>query len=218
MVISFVSLKGGSGKTTLSTNLAVSYAIKGASICLIDADPNNQNTLKWSGIRPEEKRSITTVALPDPDALRKNIKDLELKHDIVIIDGTPALAKLTGTIMLLSDLVILPIRSSTWDIWAFNDQFLPKLEEIRALRPDVNCWIVRNCYNARKIITREALEVIEQYDIPIMRSKIGDRTVFEFAPSRGLGVVECDDELASWEIDYLRNEVSEILSSLNVEY
>lgn len=213
MIISTVSLKGGAGKTTISVNLAVQLAHEGFKVILIDADPNNQNTMKWSGFRAEELPQITTVALTDPQALRKNIPSLEVNADYVIIDGTPALAELTGTIMLISDLVILPLRSSTWDIWAFNDKFLPKLNDAKSLRPDLDCRILRNAVNKQKRISREVIKVLEQYDVPVLNSSVGDRTVFESSPMYGKGVVEAEDDVASWEIVKLTKEIKEILTN-----
>jgi chromosome partitioning protein len=212
MIISLVSLKGGAGKTTLSINLAVAYAQTGAKVTLIDSDPNNQNALKWSGIRPQDKAQIVTVSLSDADALRNNINPINASCDIVIIDGTPALAELTGTIMLVSDLVLLPIRSSTFDYWAFNEQFLPTLKNVRSLK-EIDCRIVLNAVRKRSVIGREVLDALEQYDIPIMNRKIGLRTVFENSPKYGLGVGECDDNEAKFEIKMLQKAVHEILTT-----
>lgn len=213
MVISTVSLKGGSGKTTISVNIAVELARRNKKVVLIDADPNNQNAVKWSGMRPENLPLVTTVSITDPNALRKNLPDLKSRYDFVLIDGTPALAVLTGTIMLCSDLTILPLRSSTWDVWAFDEKFIPKLEDARALRPDLDCRILRNAVDKRKTISKDVMEVIEDYDIPIMDSSVGDRTIFEKSPMEGKGVCECKDLDAIYEITELVNECENILES-----
>ena len=39
MIISIVNEKGGSGKTTIATNLAFKFAQEGIDLMLIDADP-----------------------------------------------------------------------------------------------------------------------------------------------------------------------------------
>ena len=114
---------------------------------------------------------------------------------------------------MVSDLVLLPIRSSTWDVWAFNDKFIPKYEDIKAIKPDLDCWMVRNAVQVRKKISREVLDFLEQYDLPLMKSTIGDRTVFEVAPMQGLGATECNDEQAAWEIKKLAKEVNQILTA-----
>lgn len=217
MIISNISLKGGSGKTTTSVNLAVELATRGYKVVLVDSDPNNQNSIKWSGFRDKSLPKVTTVSISNPQALRNNIYDLEATCDYLIIDGTPALAELTGSIMLVSDLCLLPLKASTWDIWAFNDQFIPKYNDILSLKPDLDCRIVLNAIRKSKKISKDVSKIVEDYDIPVMKSKIGDRTSFEVSPMFGQGVQEYGDDLASNEIRLLANECIEILQNKTVE-
>ena len=216
MIISTVSLKGGAGKTTIAVNLAVELANEGAKIILIDADPNNQNALTWSGLRPEDKPNVTTISLPDPGALRNNIKEISNSCDIAIIDGTPALEKLTGTIMMVSDLVILPLRASDYDVWAFDKHFLPKLEDIRSIREDLDCRILRNAVKENEIIDREVQEILQDYDLVTMETTIGDRTIFKRTPRTGMGVTEIQDPQAvkaRHDIQSLAKEINQILTN-----
>lgn len=211
MILSTVSLKGGSGKTTIAVNLAVEIAHQGVKVALVDSDPNNQNALKWSGLRPDHLPKIFTVSLSDPDALRNNAVILATQYDIVIIDGTPALKNLTGTIMMISDLVILPIQQSAWDIWAFNDQFLPKYKDIKALKPDLDCRILRNA-TSKTVITREISKMLEKYDIPVFNTVIGRRVAYSTSPLFGKGATEYSDEQARFEINKLAREINEIIT------
>ena len=216
MIISLVSLKGGAGKSTLSINLAVAYANAGAKVILVDSDPNQRSCLKWSGQRPEERPQVTTVSLCEPDALRANINAVHDSCDVVIIDGTPALSELTGTIMLVSDLVLVPLRSSDFDAWAFNDHFLPTLKHVRALKK-IDCRVVRNALRKKSVIGREVLELLEQYDLPVLHRTVGLRIVFENTPRTGLGVVELDDAEAKFEIEMLHQECEQILTNKMTE-
>lgn len=217
MILSTVSLKGGAGKTTIAVNLAVELAHKNFKVSLIDADPNNQNVIKWSGFRPENLPTITIAGLADPEALRKNINQYLIQSDFVIIDGTPALEHLTGTIMMVSDLILLPLKSSTWDVWAFVDKFLPKLNDAKSLRPDLDCRILRNAVNSRKKISREVFKLLEDHELPIMDTAIGDRTVYEVAPMHGKGITEMEDLKAKFEITQLTNEIIKIFESKTVK-
>lgn len=212
MILSTISLKGGSGKTTTAVNLSVELSLRGHKVTLVDSDPNNQNCMKWSAYRDPSLSKVMTVSISNPQALRNNIHELESQCDFVIIDGTPALAELTGSIMLVSDLCILPLKASTWDIWAFNDQFLPKYNDIVSLKPDLDCRILLNAISAKKKISREVFEIVKDYDIQVLNSQIGNRTSFEVAPMYGLGVQEHNDPKASNEVSALANECLEILN------
>jgi chromosome partitioning protein len=214
MILSTVSLKGGAGKTTLAVNLAVEFAHQGAKVALVDADKNNQNSVKWSGLRPETLPKVFTSGQTDTDALRKNILQMKEDFDFIIIDGTPAMAHQTSTIMLLSDLILLPIRSAAFDLWAFHDHFLPKLDSVRALKEDVDCRIVRNALR-KTLLARDILEVLEMYKIPIMNTSFKLRVIYESCPLEGIGVTETTSKDSSiqdarFEISKLRKEIESI--------
>jgi chromosome partitioning protein len=75
--IGITNLKGGVGKTTLSTNLAVCFAHMGYSVCIVDSD-TNQNSLAWYGAR-EEGPAIMVVGATDAKALNKIVDQLNQK-------------------------------------------------------------------------------------------------------------------------------------------
>ena len=66
MVISFISYKGGVGKTTMSENVAVCFAHAGRSVCIVDAD-DSANSISWVARRDTE--------LPKIDVYRENNKE-----------------------------------------------------------------------------------------------------------------------------------------------
>jgi cellulose biosynthesis protein BcsQ len=113
--------------------------------------------------------------------------------------------------MMLSDLVILPIQQSAWDIWAFNDRFLPKYQDIRAIRPDLDCRILRNA-TSKTLITREIAKLLENYDIPVLDTVIGRRVAYSTSPLFGKGASEYSDGLARFEIAKLGREITAIIN------
>ena len=55
--IMVINAKGGSGKTTISTNLSSYFAINGYKVTLVDLDPQGSST-KWLSSRPFTKPKI----------------------------------------------------------------------------------------------------------------------------------------------------------------
>ena len=110
MIISVTSLKGGVGKSTITQNLAVCFAQSGYKVCIADAD-TNQSALRWSSLREESFPPIPAFGTPEK-TLSANIKQLAKDYEIVIIDGTPTLDKITSKIIVLADLLLIPILPS----------------------------------------------------------------------------------------------------------
>ena len=82
-----VNSKGGSGKTTIATNLAVAFANQGLKVSLLDCD-RQASCLHWAEERNAQAPKVTTVAnYHSADKLTAQI-DHELDHGTdVIVDG-----------------------------------------------------------------------------------------------------------------------------------
>lgn len=207
MIISTVSLKGGSGKTTTAINLAVYYSSLNYSVTIVDAD-ENENSIKWSGVRDCSVNPVTVVGLKNPAALRNNINELHSKTDIVIIDGTPAINEISATIMLLSDLTIFPLQASPLDVWAFDEKFMPKFEEIKTIQPDLKGIILLNNIDPRTKFSREIKEFVNDYKLPVLKTVISDLQVYKDCIAYGMGAIEANNQKAKTEIFNLGNELN----------
>lgn len=207
MIISFTTLKGGTGKSTLSQNLAVCLAHMDYKVCIIDTDTNG-SCVRWSGFRPQDLPEITVISLPDAKALRNNINRIHKDYEVLIIDGTPHLSELTSSIILVSDLVISPVKPSALDLWA-TEKFLEKYEDAKLLKEKIKACFVLNQFKHNTILSREAEEALSSFEIPILKSKISDRVAYSEAVTLGLGVIEFKDEKAKNEMISFTNEIIE---------
>jgi chromosome partitioning protein len=214
MIISVTSLKGGVGKSTITQNLAVTFAHIGHKVCIVDAD-TNQSSMKWSGLREEDRPNIMVTGQQDDNALLKNVKLLNQDYDIVLIDGTPSLSKTTSKILLLADLVVIPILPSGLDFWA-TELFLERFEEAKSLREqEIPAYFLLNQHDERYTLGREAREALSAFEgIKVFDSFLKSRTSYRKAVIEGLGVYEYSDPKAKEEMVNLTNEIQTVLAEL----
>lgn len=121
-VILVANPKGGSGKTTLSINLAGYLAANGRRVALLDLDRQKSAT-HWLAMRD--------MALPDIELLRDGQKD---GSDWLVIDSPAGLhGKNLERALKLAHKVVVPIAPSLFDIRASED-FLAALRSEKAVR------------------------------------------------------------------------------------
>ncbi|GAA3998893.1 hypothetical protein GCM10022631_07080 [Deinococcus rubellus] len=90
-------IKGGSGKTTVATNLAVALALDGRDVLLVDADDQETATdfSAWRNERTEGQTGYTSVQLTG-QAAREELKRLAAKFEDVVIDTGGAIRPVNG--------------------------------------------------------------------------------------------------------------------------
>ncbi|AEI52111.1 ParA family protein [Runella slithyformis] len=209
MIISVTSLKGGVGKSTIAQNLAVCMAHNGYKVCIADAD-TNQSSLRWSSLRSDELPIIPAFGTPEK-TLSANIKQLALDYEIVIIDGTPTLDKITSKIILLADMLLVPILPSGLDIWA-TEQFLERYEDAKIEKEkDIPAYMILNQYQSNITFNREVKEALTETSIQLFNSTLRPRTAYREVIIQGKGVFEYKDEKAKYEFLDLYNEVVNVM-------
>ncbi|WP_375705399.1 AAA family ATPase, partial [Bartonella sp. AA86SXKL] len=109
MIIGLLNQKGGVGKTTLSVNLAASFARTGARVLLIDVDPQG-SALDWAAAR-EGASLFPVVGLPRA-TVHKEITQIGHNYDHIIIDGPPRVTDLARSALMASDFVLIPVQPS----------------------------------------------------------------------------------------------------------
>jgi chromosome partitioning protein len=214
MIISVTSLKGGVGKSTIAQNLAVCFAHSGYKVCIADAD-TNQSAYRWSGLRDEQKPKVPVFGLGDGNSLAANIKPLNADYDIVLIDGTPSLSKITSKIILLADLLIIPILPSGLDVWA-TEQFIERYTDACEQKENkIPAYFLLNKFRPNTNFSKEVREVLPDTGIPVLKTALKDRVAYAEAVVQGSGVFEYKDDKAKAEIAELFNELISIIEKLN---
>jgi cellulose biosynthesis protein BcsQ len=143
MIISFVQTKGGTGKSTLALNTVFSRHMNRRfhSIALVELDP--QGTLNnWWYERSELGResgnvSFHHISSTQKEVFQDGIKSIASHNDLIVMDipGESTGKLHTRFACAVSDLVVIPMRTSTNDEAAFADNLYPIIKEIIKLDP-----------------------------------------------------------------------------------
>ena len=205
MKIGVTNLKGGVGKTTITQNIAVCFAHMGYKVCIVDTD-TNQNSLAWNGVRDENLPNILVVGATDSNALNKTVDTLHKDHEIVIIDGTPSLSKMTTRIILASDILLIPVLPSGHDFRSMN-QFFERFEQAKEFREDIPAYILLNQFAKNLNVHQDMKEILAQFEIPILNSTVRNRVAYNKTGIEGRGVYEHSDDKAKEEMVGLTNEI-----------
>lgn len=112
-VVSFVSSKGGVGKTTGAVVLAGELINAGRSVAMIDADPNRP-LLAWRGLQPLPAE-LTLVADESAETIIDTIETARASADFVIVDLEGTATDRIGFAITRSDLVLIPVQGSMLD-------------------------------------------------------------------------------------------------------
>ena len=185
--------KGGSGKTTLATNLVGYYAKQGHAVLLSDLDRQQSSTL-WVQRRPAHAPLIE---------LAKN-KSTNTQFDWNIIDSPGGFRneKLSESIKL-ADCVIVPIQPSAFDMSATED-FLNILIEEKAIRKQKTfVALVGMRVNSRTNATAKLAEFMGAAHFPVLTS-LRNAQCYVTAAELGLSIFDMrpsqvNQDLAQWQ-------------------
>ena len=213
MVLSITNLKGGVGKTTICTNLAVYFAHEGKKVCIVDTDLSQRSAMEWSGSRDETARPIPVFGVTEKQ-LNKEVEALRKDYDLILIDGSPQIAELASRTLLASDIVIVPISPSIYDFRAF-ESFLQRYEQVKAVKESIgsiSAYVVINRVIEKANVGKEIQAALAEYDLPILQSRLASRVAYIDSATQGLGVVEYKDPKAKAEIIALGKEIEGIMN------
>jgi chromosome partitioning protein len=205
MIIGVLNQKGGVGKTTIAVNLAAVYAQAGQRVLLVDADPQD-SSLAWSSAR-EGEPLFTVVGMPKP-TLHKDMPGIASDYDVVIIDGSPRVSELGRAAIMASDLVVIPVQPSPYDVWASADT-VQLIKEAQQYKPALQAVFVINRKIVNTAIGRDVTTALANFDVPVCDYALGQRVVYAESAARGLAVIEAEpNSEAAREITSLARSLS----------
>lgn len=176
--------KGGSGKTTLATNIAGWLAGKRQRVGLQDADPQGSST-QWLARRPALFPSIAGF---DAGSGRKEMKETGL--DWLVVDSAAGnRGDALRDAMRRADAMVVPVSPSTFDMSA-TAAFLAAIVEYKAVREGgLPVGLVAMRVDARTRAAAELDEFLAGYDFPLV-AHLRDTQVYVYCARDGLSLFD----------------------------
>lgn len=204
--ISVLSQKGGSGKTTVSINLAVAATLARKSAVIIDIDPQ-ASAASIGDIRKIEEPIILSAQAARLDKVLSTAE--EGGADIVIIDTAPHSQNEALKAAKYADLILMPCRPTILDIHGVSHTI--NLAEMAK----VPLVAVLNAVPPTGKLGDEAKDALSQYNIQVAPMQIVHRAAFYHALTVGLGVQEYDPKgKAAMEVKQLYKFITKHVNML----
>lgn len=183
VVVAMASLKGGSGKTTVGLNLAVTAEEAGLRTVVIDVDPQ-QASAKWGDLRAVTGRSpsvISAMAARLPQIVESMI---QLGAELIVIDTAAHAEGILVSSIDTADLVLIPCRPTIVDL-----QYLAATVQLAGLRRK-NTAVVLNSTQPRTIDRFQAEGALSDMGVNVVPVNVSNLVAYARAITVGQGVTE----------------------------
>ena len=187
-VLAILSQKGGVGKTTLATCLAVVAEADGKSTAILDLDPQAPASC-WGDVRESEAPGVSSLQAvrlgPVIAAARK------AGTDLVLIDGAAVARDVAFQAAEQADLVLIPTKAAVFDTMSMTHT----LDVVRQLaKPSA---VVLTFVSPKGQETADAISAVNQLGAEVCPVTIGNRKAFFRAQSMGLAAQEYEPKGAA---------------------
>jgi chromosome partitioning protein len=192
MIILFGGEKGGTGKTTLATNISAMLSAKGSDVLLIDTDKQGSAS-SWAAIRETDSgmRSIPAIQ-KFGNAVLSAVKDLSKRYDDLIIDAGGRDSIELRAALTVADKAYIPLQASQFDVWTLGA--MDKLvEQVKTFNPNLEAYVIINRASPNPSVTetKETLQIFEDLEnLKLTSIIIRDRIAYRKAARSGLSVTE----------------------------
>jgi len=195
MILTVGGIKGGSGKTSVATGVAVMLARLGRQVLLVDAD-EQQTSMDFSMMREAAgvEPMITTVALHDT-AVRTEVRKMLDRYDDIVIDTGGRDTTSQRAALTISDFLLVPFVPGSFDVWTCEK--VDKLVgECAAINEGLHAFSFLNRADHQGADNSESAEILSEMEHVTFWDdvRLGVRKAFRSAGGKGLAVCEWKGE------------------------
>lgn len=188
-----INPKGGSGKTTVATNLAAYFAASGAATALMDYDPQG-SSLNWLRQRPGNLPRIHGANAAPAKAGRMRSVDMRIPDDTreLVIDAPAGASGLLLQEMLVrTHCILIPVAPSAIDIHATANFIRDLLLAGRIRTSNIRLGVIANRVRKTLPVYAPLERFLASLNFPLL-GRLSDSEVFVSAGETGVGVCEMD--------------------------
>ena len=213
MIVVVGGIKGGSGKTTVATNLAVMRALDGRDVLLVDAD-DQETASDFTMLRNERaaaNATYTSIKLTG-QAVRTETRRLAGKYDDVVIDTGGRDTTSQRAALTVADVLLVPFVPRSFDVWTL-EKVGELVGEMRVANPELRAYVFINRADPSGRDNDEAADVLKDTDgLIFIDTPLGTRKAFGNAAAQGIAVAELkpQDLKATQEITALYRYLHDI--------
>lgn len=196
MIVVFTGEKGGTGKSSLATNLAAMRAAAGRDILLIDTDTQGSAS-GWQAMRTSNPALARVHCVQKfGKTLSDEVRDLSKRYQDIIIDSGGRDSIEMRASLLVANVAVLPFQPAQFDLWTVA-KVHTLLEQVSAFNVGIRALAVVNQAETNHSMTdyQDAKELIAEYQgIELLEHPIRKRVAFKRAAAAGMSVVEYDKD------------------------
>ncbi len=216
-IISLINHKGGVGKTTLCTNLA--YGLKHldtpCNVAMVDADP--QGSLRDWYDTGQAKFHEARVIIADKRRALRDTEETAINEFVqyLLIDTPGKMGDTLAEAVSMSDVIIIPLQPSPYDVWATTDTMELVRHAMRVNKGLVAAFLLNQTI-PNSGVNKDVLEALHEYMPPFKKFKntIGRRVAFNKSAREGKTVFSSKDDIAITEVE---NVTKELLGMITYE-